>query len=96
MAKETTSLPAVPAPAKATRTRKQFDNAEAKMVHIGQSRTSRALAAIGALKPLGNRKNYGFSDLQREKILTAVETAVAEVREAFQSETPVTGPRFSL
>ena len=98
MAKDATNLPSVPAApvARKKRERKEFADNRAKSVHIGQARTTRALAAIGTLRVLGNRKSYDLTDDNRAKILAALEAAVKDVRDAFMSEGPVTGPKFAL
>jgi hypothetical protein len=98
MAKAPGSLPEVPQGnvPRVRAPRKTFDNARDKALHVGKARMERALASIGALRPLANRKTYELSDENRQKMLSALEAAVSEVKEAFASEAPASGPKFTF
>ena len=54
-----------------------------KFVDLGKSRTTKAIAAIGLLEPLANKAAYEFTAEQADKIVTALEGAVAEVKARF-------------
>jgi hypothetical protein len=52
----------------------------------GQIRVPRAAAALEAVKPLGNRKSYVYTDEQAKKIVDTLEKKMAEIRSAFAGD----------
>ena len=54
-----------------------------KFRELAESRTNRALEAIGRLGNLSNRQLYEFEDAEVKKIIKALKDAVAEVESRF-------------
>lgn len=90
---KTANKPAGEAP-KAPLTEEQKAAAKAKAAaakaerfkKLGELRVPKLLAALDAVKSLGNRKAYAYTDEQAKKITDAVAAKVKELNDSFAGE----------
>lgn len=77
-------------PSKSERTKHQ------KFRKLAESRTNKALDAIGRIGNLSNRALYEWSDDEVEKVIAALRDAVSEVETRFTAPKGNAGARFKL
>ena len=63
---------------------------------LAESRTNKALDAIGRIGNLSNRSLYEWDEAEVRKIVKALKDAVSEVEARFASPKGKVGPRFKL
>lgn len=68
----------------------------AKFRELAESRTNKALDAVGRIGNLSNRSIYAWEDAELRKILKALKDAISEVEGRFASPKGKVGPRFKL
>lgn len=64
--------------------KKEEDKAD-KFIRLAESRTSKAIKAVLALKPLANKGSYAYTEEQTDEMFAAIQEAVDEVKSAFAS-----------
>lgn len=67
-----------------------------KFRDLAESRTNKALDAIGRLSNLSNRSLYEWEEVELRKILKALKDAVAEVEGRFASPKGKSNAKFKL
>lgn len=67
-----------------------------KFRELAESRTNKALDAVGRIGSLSNRSLYEWEEAEVRKILKALKDAVAEVEARFASPKGKTGSKFKL
>ena len=63
---------------------------------LAPTRTGDALAAIAKLERLASKVSYEYTDAQKERILGAVDGAVASLRKSFDTGKLPSSARFTL
>ena len=63
---------------------------------LAESRTNKALEAIGRIANLSNRSLYEWNDEEVRSIIKALKMEVGEVEGRFASPRPKSGPKFRL
>ena len=67
-----------------------------KFRRLAESRTNKALDAIGRISNLSNRTIYAWDEAEVEKVVEALRDAVAEVEARFASPKGKPGAKFKL
>lgn len=88
MAKSTKKTTSNTTPTNERKTRQKADipeneTREQRFIRVGTPRIKKALKAISNLKHLANKRQYGFTEQQTERIFAAFELAISEVKRAF-------------
>lgn len=68
----------------------------AKFREIAESRTNKAIEAIGRIGNLSNRSLYEWDDAELRKVLKALRDATAEVEARFASPKGKVGAKFKF
>ncbi len=63
---------------------------------LAESRTNKALDAIGRISNLSNRSLYAWEEAEVEKVVEALRDAVSEVEARFASPKVKPGAKFKL
>lgn len=69
---------------------------EGRFKYLGEKRTLKALNAIKSVGKLSEKKNYSYTPDQVDKIISALEEAVNEVKILFTSEHKEDTRKFTL
>lgn len=72
------------------------DEKHSKFRELAESRTNKAIEAIGRIGNLSNRQIYEYEEAEVRKIIRALKDAVAGVEARFQSPRGKTGGGFKL
>jgi hypothetical protein len=72
------------------------DEKHAKFRELAESRTNKAIEAIGRIGNLSNRQIYEYEEAEVRKIIRALKDAVTAVEGRFQSPRGKTGGGFKL
>lgn len=67
-----------------------------KFRDLAESRTNKALDAIGRIGNLSNRSLYDWEDVEVQKVLRALKGAVAEVEQRFSAPKGKAGSKFTI
>ncbi len=67
-----------------------------KFRRLAESRTNKALDAIGRIANLSNRSLYEWDEAEVEKVVGALKDAVSEVEARFASPKGKAGAKFKL
>lgn len=68
----------------------------AKFREIAESRTNKAIEAIGRIGNLSNRSLYEWEEAELRKVLKAMRDAIAEVEARFASPKGKVGAKFKF
>lgn len=74
----------------------RLDEKHEKFRALAESRTNKAIEAIGRIGNLSNRQIYEFEEAEIKKIMRALRDAVAVVESRFQSLRGKSGGGFKL
>ena len=72
------------------------DNKRGKFRDLAESRTNKAVDAIGRIGHLSNRTLYEWEDAELKKVLKALRDAVSEVEARFASPKGKVGSKFKF
>ncbi len=68
----------------------------AKFRQLAESRTNKALEAIGRIGNLSNRSLYEWDEEEVRRIIRALKSEISEVESRFASPRSKAGPKFRL
>lgn len=63
---------------------------------LGTKRVPKALDAIARIAALANQRSYTYDNSQRDKIFSAIDSAVAKLKAAFTDPTAAAKDAFNL
>ena len=69
---------------------------EGRFKYLAEKRTTKALRSIESIGKLSERKNYSYTPSQVDKIISALEEAVNEVKILFKSDHVESTKKFTL
>jgi len=69
---------------------------EGRFKYLAEKRTTKALRAIESVGKLSERKNYSYTSTQVDRIISALEEAVNEVKILFKSDHVESTKKFTL
>lgn len=76
--------------------RGKTDEKRKKFRSLAESRTNKAIEAIGRIANLSNRQIYEFEESEVKKVIRALRDAVSAVEARFESPRSKGGPGFKL